>query len=84
MKLIKTTITAALLGLSGTAFAAVNDISHITHHSISSQQTQVGGSQPSWSDLSAVTQKGTSRQATPFAKSTSKYSFSDISSVTHN
>ncbi len=84
MTLIKTTIAAALFGLSVNAFAAVNDLSNVTHHSISSQQPQVGGSQPSWSDLSAVTQKGASEQTRPFAKSVHQYSFSDISAVTHN
>ena len=84
MTLIKTTIAAALLGLSVNAFAAVNDISAVTHGSVASQETRVGGSQPSWSDLSAVTQKGTSKEAKPFAKSAGNYSFSDISKVTHN
>ena len=84
MTLIKTTIAAALFGLSVNAFAAVGDISNVTHGSISAQETQVGGSQPSWSDLSAVTQKGTSKEAKPFAKSAGNYSFGDISKVTHN
>ncbi len=84
MTLIKTTITVALFGLSVHAFAAINDLSNITHHSISNQQSQVGGSHPSWSDLSAVTQKNVSQQARPFTKSVRRYSFSDISSVTHN
>ena len=84
MTLIRTTITAALFSLSVNASAAVNDLSNITHHSISSQQTQVGGSQPNWSDLSAVTQKDASQEARPFTKSAHRYSFSDISSVTHN
>jgi hypothetical protein len=56
----------------------------VTHGSVSSKQTQVGGSQPSWSDLSAVTQQGASKEARPFAKSAANYSFSDISKVTHN
>ena len=84
MTLVKTIIVAALFGLSVNAFAAINDLSHVTHDSISSQQTQVGGSQPSWSDLSAVTQTSTTKEAKPFAKSARKFSFSDISSVTHN
>lgn len=84
MKLIKATIAAALFGLSVNAFAAVNDLSNVTHRSVSSQQTQVGGSQPSWSDLSAVTQKGTSEEAKPFAQSAGDYRFGDISAVTHN
>ena len=84
MNIIKTTIAAAVLGLSFNAVAAVNDISDVTHGSISSEQAQVGGSQPSWSDLSAVTQKGVSKEARPFAKSAGNYRFSDINSVTHN
>ena len=84
MKFIKTTIAAAVLGFSFNAFAAVNDISDVTHGSISSTQSHVGGSQPSWSDLSAVTQKGTSKQAKPFVQSAGNYRFGDINSVTHN
>ena len=82
--IIKTTIAAALLGLSVNAFAAVNDLSAVTHGSVSAQKTHIGGSQPSWGDLSAVTQKGTSNEAKPFAKSAGNYRFSDISKVTHN
>ena len=84
MKLIKSTIAAAVFGLSVNAFAAVNDISAVTHGSVSSKQTQVGGSQPGWSDLSAVTQPGASKEARPFAKSAGNFRFSDISKVTHN
>lgn len=84
MTLIKTTVAAALFGLSVNAFAAVNDLSNVTHRSISSQQSQVGSSQPSWSDLSAVTQKSTSQEARPFTKVANRYSFGDISAVTHN
>lgn len=84
MTLIKTTFAVALFGLSVNAFSAVNDLSSVTHRSISSQQSLVGGSQPSWSDLSAVTQKSTSQEARPFTKVAKRYSFSDISSVTHN
>ncbi len=82
--IIKTTIAAALLGLSMNAFAAVNDISDVTHGSIQSKQEQVGGSQPNWSDLSAVTQNGAAKEAKPFAKSAGNYRFSDINAVTHN
>ena len=84
MNMIKTTIAAAVLGFSFNAFAAVNDISAVTHGSITSKQSHIGGSQPSWSDLSAVTQKGASKEAKPFAKSAGSYRFSDINSVTHN
>ena len=84
MNLIKTTIAAAVLGFSFNAFAAVSDISDVTHGSVTSTQSHIGGSQPSWSDLSAVTQKGASKEAKPFAKSAGNYRFSDINSVTHN
>ena len=82
--IIKSTIAAALLGLSMNAFAAVNDINDVTHSSISSQELRVGGSKPGWSDLSAVTQPGATQEARPLAKTAGNYRFSDISSVTHN
>ena len=84
MNMIKTTIAAAVLGFSFNAFAAVSDISDVTHGSVTSTQSHIGGSQPSWSDLSAVTQKGASKEAKPFAKSAGNYRFSDINAVTHN
>jgi len=84
MKLIKATIAAAVFGLSVNAFAAVNDISAVTHGSVSGKQTQVGGSQAGWSDLNAVTQPGVAKEAKPFAKSAGNFRFSDISKVTHN
>ena len=84
MKLIKTTIAAAVLGFSFNAFAAVSDISDVTHGSVTSTQSHIGGSQPSWSDLSAVTQKGADKEAKPFVKSAGNYRFSDINAVTHN
>ncbi len=84
MNMIKTIIAAAVLGLSFNAVAAVSDISNVTHDSVSSTQSHIGGSQPGWSDLSAVTQKGASKEAKPFAKSAGNYRFSDINAVTHN
>jgi hypothetical protein len=84
MNLIKTTIAAAVLGFSFSAVAAVNDISDVTHASVTSKQSHIGGSKASWSDLNAVTQKGVSKEAKPFAKSAGNYRFSDINSVTHN
>ena len=81
--IIKSTIAAALLGLSMNAFAAVNDINDVTHSSISSQEVRVGGTQAGWSDLSGVTQPG-AQEARPLAKTAGNYRFSDISSVTHN
>ena len=81
--IIKTTIAAALLGLSMNAFAAVNDINDVTHSQISSQELSVGGAQPKWSDISAVT-KPAGQEARPLTKSAGNYRFSDINSVTHN
>ena len=85
MKFVKTTIAAALLGLSVNAFAAVSDISNVTHGSKAGQEMKVGQiNQPRFSDLSAVTEKGTNEQVKPFAKTAGNYSFGDISKVTHN
>ena len=81
--IIKTTIAAALLGLSMNAFAAVNDINDVTHSQISSQELSVGGAQPKWSDISAVT-KPAGQEARPLTKSAGNYRFSDINAVTHN
>ena len=82
MKLVKTTIAAALFGFSFSAFAAVNDISNVTHGAKAGQQQEVGQiSEPRWSDLNAMNPRTENK---PFAKSASNYRFSDISSVTHN
>ena len=83
MKLIKATIAAAALGLSVNAFAAVNDINDLTHNSIATQETRVGGAQPKWSDISAVT-KPAGQEVRSLTKSAGNYRFSDINSVTHN
>ncbi len=83
MKLVKTTIAAALFGLSVSAFAAVSDISYVTHGANSGQQQQVGQiSEPRWSDRNAVTTP--SSELKPFAKAAGNYRFGDISAVTHN
>jgi hypothetical protein len=86
MKLIKTTIAAALFGLSISAFAAVSDISNVTHGTKAGQTPQQTGqiSQPRWSDINAVTEKGVSNEVKPFAKSAANYGYGDISAVTHN
>jgi hypothetical protein len=84
MKIIKATIAAAALGLSVNAFATVNDINDVTHSSIASQELRIGGSEPRWSDLSAVTRPGAIQEARPLTKSAGNYRFSDITSVTHN
>ena len=83
--MIKTIITAALFGLSLNAFAAVSDLSSVTHGSQAGQQLKVGQiNEPRFSDLSAVTEKGANEQVKSFAKTAGNYSFSDISKVTHN
>ena len=85
MKLVKTTIAAALFGMSVSAFAAVSDISYVTHGSKAGQEPKVGQiAQPRWSDINAVTEKGTSNEVKPFTKAAGNYSFGDISKVTHN
>jgi hypothetical protein len=80
--MIKTTIAAALLGLSLNAFAAVSDISNVTHGSQAGQELKVGQiSEPRWSDRNSLDQRS---EAKPFAKAAGNYSFGDINSVTHN
>ena len=80
--IIKTTIAAALLGLSLNAFAAVSDLSNVTHGAKAGQEQQVGQiSEPRWSDRNAVAPRS---EARPFAKSAGNYRFGDLSSVTHN
>ena len=82
MKLVTTTIAAALLGLSLNAFAAVSDISNVTHGSQAGKELKVGQiSEPRWSDRNAVAPRS---EAKPFAKAAGNYGFGDISSVTHN
>jgi hypothetical protein len=83
--MIKTTIAAILFGLSINAFAAVSDLSNVTHGSKAGVTPQTGQIfQPRWSDLSAVTEKGANEQVKPFAKSAANYRYGDISAVTHN
>ena len=80
--MIKTTIATILLGLSVNAFAAVSDLSNVTHGSQDGQQLKVGQiSQPRWSDLNAQDPRS---EVKPFAKSAGNYSYGDISKVTHN
>jgi hypothetical protein len=82
MKLVNTAIAAALLGLSVNAFAAVSDLSTVTHGSQAGQEMKVGQvSEPRWSDLNAQDPRA---QVKPFAKSAGNYSFGDLSKVTHN
>jgi hypothetical protein len=82
MKLVTTTIAAALLGLSLNTFAAVSDISNVTHGSQSGQKLKVGQiTEPRFSDRNAVAPRS---EAKPFAKAAGNYSFGDLSSVTHN
>jgi hypothetical protein len=80
--MFKTIITAALFGLSVNAFAAVSDLSNVTHGSQAGQELKVGQiSEAKWSDRNAGNPRG---EVKPFAKTAGDYSFGDISSVTHN
>jgi len=80
--IIKTTIAAALLGLSMNAFAAVSDLSNVTHGSRAGQELKIGQiSEAKWSDRNAMSPR---TEVKPFAKSAGNYGFGDISSVTHN
>ena len=85
MNLINTIVAAAVFGMSVNAFAAVSDISYVTHGTKAGQQPKVGHiTQPRWSDINAVTEKGTPNEVKPIAKAVGNYSFGDISAVTHN
>ena len=80
--IIKTAIAAALLGLSMNAFAAVSDLSNVTHGSQAGQELKVGQiSEAKWSDRNAMNPRS---EPKPFAQSAVNYGFGDISSVTHN
>jgi hypothetical protein len=86
MKLFTTIIAAALFGLSLNAFAAVSDISTVTHGASAVAKPQVGGSDAfSRTDLSAVTHGSASNEAKRVGRySENNYRASDITSVTHN
>ena len=80
--MIKTTIAAALFGLSLNAFAAVSDLSNVTHGSQAGQELKVGQiTQPKWSDRNAMNPRS---EAKAFEQLAGNYRFGDISSVTHN
>ena len=80
--IIKTTIATAALLLSMNAFAAVSDLSSVTHGDKAGQAQQVGQvSEPRWSDRASLNPRA---EVKPFAKSAGNYRFGDISSVTHN
>ena len=80
--IIKTTIAAALLGLSMNVFAAVSDLSNVTHGAKAGQEQQIGQiAEPRWSDRNAG---GPQTDVKPFVKSAGNYRFGDLSSVTHN
>ena len=82
MKLVTTTIAAALFGLSLNAVAAVSDLSNVTHGSQTGQELKTGQiSEPRWSDRNAMNPRSDSK---PFAQAAGDYRFGDISSVTHN
>ena len=80
--MFKTIITAALFGLSVNAFAAVSDLSNVTHGSQAGQEMKIGQiSEAKWSDRNAGVPQ---TEVKPFAKSAGNYRFGDISNVTHN
>ena len=80
--MIKTIISAALLGLSLNAVAAVSDISNVTHGSKAGQELKVGQiNEPRFSDRNAG---GPQTEVKPFAETAGSYSFGDLNSVTHN
>ena len=80
--IIKTTIAAALLGLSMNAFAAVSDLSNVTHGSQAGQELKIGQiSEAKWSDRNVMNPRSESK---PFAQSAGDYRFGDLSKVTHN
>ncbi len=80
--MLKTIIAAALFGLSVNAFAAVSDLSNVTHGSQAGQELKTGQiSEAKWSDRNAMNPRSDSK---PFAQSAGNYSFGDISNVTHN
>ena len=80
--MIKTTIAAVLFGLSVSAFAAVSDLSNVTHGSQAGQELKVGQiSEPRWSDRNAGAPQ---TEVKPFAQSAGDYRFGDINAVTHN
>ena len=80
--MIKTTIAAVLFGLSVNAFAAVSDLSNVTHGSQAGQEQKIGQiTEPRWSDRNAMNPRS---EVKPFAKAAGNYSFGDISKVTHN
>ena len=84
MKLVTTTIAAALFGLSLNASAAVSDLSSVTHGAKAGQEVKIGQiSEPRWSDRGAQHQKARA-EVRPLVNSAGNYSFGDINSVTHN
>ena len=84
MKLVKTTIAAALFGLSLNAVAAVSDLSSVTHGAKSGNDVTIGQiTEPRWSDRNARSQDARA-EVKPLAESQGNYSFGDVNSVTHN
>ena len=86
MKLVTTTIAAALFGLSLNAVAAVSDLSSVTHAGAEMGSKTVGGQDAiSSTDLTAVTHGSASNEAKQVGRySANNYRFGDINSVTHN
>ncbi len=64
------------------AFAAVSDLSNVTHGAKASQEQKIGEiAEPRWSDRNAG---GPQTEVKPFAKCVGNYRFGDLSSSTHN
>ena len=86
MKLITTTIAAALFGLSLNAVAAVSDLSSVTHAGAEMGAKTVGGQDAiSGSDLTAVTHGAASKEVKQLGRfAAENYRASDITAITHN
>ena len=86
MKLITTTIAAALLGLSLNAVAAVSDLSSVTHAGAEMGNKTVGGQDAiTSSDLTAVTHGPAMNEVKQVGRFAAKnYRASDITAITHN
>ena len=85
MKIVKTVVAAASLGLSLNAVAAASDLSSVTHGAGYGSELKTGQIfEPAFSDRSASKLKRARGEAKPLAESAGNYRFSDINSVTHN
>ena len=86
MKVITTTIAAALFGLSLNTFAAVSDLSSVTHAGAEMGSKTVGGQDAiSNTDLTAVTHGPAVNEVKQVGRFAAKnYRASDITAITHN